>query len=94
MDFTKELTNCYDTPRIEENGTLTKCEWTLGYVYLSQRMLLWLMWTSCTQLLGVSSTFKLLSSGFVNLFWASCGPHELSLFHFLGNWGSKISWLS
>lgn len=30
---TKKVTNCYDTaPHIEENGTLTKCEWTLGYV--------------------------------------------------------------
>ncbi len=52
------------------------------------------MLTSCTHKLGVLSTTKLLSSGFRTRFeHLSRGPRELSLFHFLGNLGSKISWL-
>lgn len=52
------------------------------------------MLTSCTHKLGVLSTTKLLSSGFGSLFeHLSSSPHELSLFHFLGNLGSKMSWL-
>lgn len=74
--------------------SLTKCEWTLLWCICRREC-----FSNCCELLARKS---LVSRTRLN-YWAlvleiffehlSYGPRELSLFHFLGNWGSKISWL-